>query len=287
MEHGLYEKTKKKINSDYANLDPTIYEALTNPKYEFPDPKEGDKTWSDWREEMQLREEEEKCREERTAILTDFEVLRSKVKKLLDANEASPEIEKLPIAVFDLDIAGRDQKLKAGRDVCESLHLELEHNISEMTRVSKWIRETFWDPQEVEGKSLFAILGTIEVTNYPTVAEEQDAKDHLKCAIFCKKTAYGILENDVFDPWRVYTAEQLEMEISKKQKVFREDDRRIDKLLDADDADDDDDLHDDDEDMNKKEQEEKEIAEIDMEERRAMEGKGRFSGNVTLNLKSI
>ncbi|OAD57469.1 WD repeat-containing protein 96 [Eufriesea mexicana] len=209
VEHGFYEKVKKKINSDYANLDPTIYEVLMNPKYELPDTKEGDKTWSDWRDEMQLREEEEKCREERTAILADFEVLRSKVKKLLDANEASPEIEKLPVSAFDLDIAGRDQKLKAGRDVCESLHLEMEHNIFEMKRVSRWIRETFWDSQEVQGKSLFAILGTTEVTNYPSVAEDPYEKDHLKWAIFCTTTHRYIEQSNLYPQVGYYGFNQM------------------------------------------------------------------------------
>ena len=259
-QYGVYEKMKKKIQSDYASLDPVIYELLTRRKYEFPDPRQGDKTWSDWRQEIQLREEEEKCREERTAILREFEALQGKVRKLLDANEASPEIEKLPVSFFDLDLAGRDQKLKAGRDICEDLHLELEHNISEMQRVSRWIRETFWNPQEVVGKCLYAILGTMLVTNYPEFAEEPDEKYHLQWAKFCKKTAYSSLENDEFIPWRIYTTEELQVELNKKQRLLREHERRLDLLID-------------DDDQQELELEKMAIVKAELEEQKAMAGK--------------
>ncbi|XP_076766960.1 cilia- and flagella-associated protein 43-like [Xylocopa sonorina] len=254
VEQGLHEKLRKKIASDYASLDPAIHESLTRSVYEFPGPKEGDKTWTEWREDAQVREEEEKCREERAAILKDFEALRGKVKQLLDANEASPEIEKLPVSAFDLDIKGRDQKLKAGRDVCENLHLELEHNIFEMRRVAKWIKEAFWDPQTVVGKCLYAIFGNAEVTNYPAVAEDSHAKDHLKWANFCKKTAYSVLENDRFEPWRNYTNEELEVELNKKMKLHRGDDRRIDLLLDDD------------------EEEDEGVGDVDVDQQKALEG---------------
>ncbi|CAK9809620.1 Cilia- and flagella-associated protein 43 [Anthophora quadrimaculata] len=254
MESDLYERHKKKIASDYASLDPVIYDILKRPKYEFPDPEEhGDKTWFEWREEEQIKEEEEKCREEKIAILKDFDVLRGKVKKLLDANEVSPEIERLPVAAFDLDLNGRDQKVKAGRDVCEDLRLELEHNISEMQRVSRWIRENFWKPQKILGKCLFAIFDNTQVTNYPSFVEDPYTKDHIQWAKFCKDTAYGIVVEDTFKPWQLYSEEELQVEVNKKMKLFREEDKRIDLLLDDD-------------------EEEKEVDEEEMEMQREMEG---------------
>lgn len=195
--------------------------------------------------------------------MADFEVLRGKVKKLLDTNDASPEIEKLPVSSFDLDLTNRDQKLKAGRDICENLRLELEHNISETRRVSKWIHKVFWDPQQVLGKCLFAIFGTIQVTNYPEFSEATDEKYHFQWANFCKKTAYDILENDKFEPWRIYTAEELQVELHKKQKVYYEHERRLDLLLENDD------------DQEELEEEKIAIVKADLEEQRAMQGKSR------------
>ncbi|XP_076231362.1 cilia- and flagella-associated protein 43-like [Calliopsis andreniformis] len=232
INYDLYEKQKAKIQSDYASLDPAIQDILTRPKFQFPDPEEGDKTWSEWRDEMQVLEEEEKCKEEKTAIFKDFQVLKDKVRKMLDENEMCPELERLPVSAFDLDITGRDQKLKAGRDECEDMRLQLEHQCSEMNRVAAWIRKTFWDPQEILGKSLLPIFGDREVTNYATVAENLEDQDHLRWALFCKEAVGKIMEDETFQPWRLYDGEELQVELNKRLRLRREEYRRIDLLLD-------------------------------------------------------
>lgn len=232
MGYSIYERRKSKIESDYAGLDPAIHEALMQPKFVFPDPAEGDKTWAEWRDEMQLREEEEKCKEDRAAILRDFKILQGKVKKLLDANDVAPEIEKLPVSSFDLDITGRDQKLKAGRDECEDMTSKLEHSCSEMQRVSTWIRKTFWDTQEVLGKCLISIFGDRHVTNYASTPEDPQDKDHLQWMTFCREAMNKILVPETFQPWKVYTKEELQEELSKRVKFHHENDGRIDLLLD-------------------------------------------------------
>nr|XP_031849142.1 cilia- and flagella-associated protein 43 [Nomia melanderi] len=233
VDYTLYERNRRKILSDYAGLATDIQEMLSRPKFRFPDLEEdGGKTWFEWREEDQLRREAKESERERAEILKDFEVLKNKVKTLLDANEACPDIEKLPVSAFDLDIAGRDQKLKAGRDKCEDIRLELEHSILEMNRVSMWMRETFWDPQKVLGKSLVAIFGDKVVANYPSVAEDPRAKDLLQWAHFSKESLHKIMEADTFQPWRLYTEEELEVELNKGMKLYREEDMKIDMLLD-------------------------------------------------------
>ncbi|XP_053995641.1 cilia- and flagella-associated protein 43-like [Hylaeus anthracinus] len=252
VDYTLYEKHKKKILSDYASLDPAIEDLLLRRKVEIPDPQESDKTWTEWRDEMQLQEERVKCAEERAAILRDFDILKAKVKKLLDDNETCPEIEKLPLSAFDLDITGRDQKLKAGRDTCENIRMKMEHNCSEMDRVSSWIRRTFWDPQVVVGKSLTAMLGSQEVTNYPSVAENPLTKAHLEWAHFSKDAVRRFMEGDTFQPWKVYTQEQLQIELNKRITLHREEDLRIDLLLD--------------------DEEDKEVTEEEISTQRAWEG---------------
>lgn len=232
MDRTLYEKNRKKILADYASLASDAQEMLSRPKFRFPDAEQdADKTWIEWREEDQLRRAAKESEREREEILKDFEVLKNKVKALLDANEAGPEIEKLPVSAFDLDIAGRDQKLKAGRDKCEDIRLELEHNILEMNRVSTWMRETFWDPQKVLGKSLVAIFGDKVVANYPSVAEDPRARDLLQWAHFSKESLHKIMEADTFQPWRLYTEEELEVKLNKGMKLYREEDMKIDMLL--------------------------------------------------------
>ncbi|XP_076388248.1 cilia- and flagella-associated protein 43 [Megachile rotundata] len=231
VDYNLYEKYRKKMNADYASLDATAYSLLTRPKVEFPGPEQDDETWSEWRERMQIIEETAKCEVEKADILQEFRSLKGKVKKLLDENETCPEIERLPVSSFDLDKAGRDQKLKAGRDECEDLRLKLEHDTSETKRVTNWIREAFWNPQKILGKSLVAIFGSQHVTNYPSIAEPPRAKDLLQWATFCKEILSTIVETETFRPWKLYNEQELEVELSKRMKLKEEEARRIDMFF--------------------------------------------------------
>ncbi|XP_034195521.2 cilia- and flagella-associated protein 43 [Osmia lignaria lignaria] len=252
VDYALYEKYQRKIFSDYVTLDPTAYGILTRRRSVFPGPKQKDKTWSEWREEFQILQETETCKEEKEKILQDFKALKGKVKKLVDENEVCPKIEKLPMSSFDLDKAGRDHKLKAGRDDCEDLRLKLEHDIGEMKRVTRWIRETFWNPQTILGKSIIAIFGTEHVTNYPSVAEDSNVKYRLQLATFYKEVIQTIVENETFRPWQLYDKEELEIELGKRLKLKQEERRRIDLLF--------------------AEEEDEEIVEEDTKEEIAMEG---------------
>ncbi|XP_029174556.1 cilia- and flagella-associated protein 43-like [Nylanderia fulva] len=247
-----YEEQKKKILSDYASLDPAIRSSLTRARQDFPgvDEKECG-SWEQWREDMQLQEETSFYTAEKAAIMRDLEVLKATVTQLLDANETCPEIERLPISAFDLNKADRDQKLKAAKDEREDVRMELEHLCASTDRVASWIKETFWDPQVVLGRSIFSFRGDLEVTNYPLVEGDPHFKDHLQWAHFAKDSMRSIVD-DTFQPWRNYTNEQLQVELSKPVRVYREDEkRRMDVFL---------------------EDEEREIDPEELAELRAMEG---------------
>nr|XP_033326899.1 cilia- and flagella-associated protein 43 [Megalopta genalis] len=254
VDYTLYDKNEKKVQSDYASLPSEFHEMLSGSRYQFPDPEEnGEETWFSWRKEAQLQREVAQCEEERSQILKDFEVLKGKVKALLDANEICPEIERLPVSAFDLDRAGRDQKLKAGRNQCEDLHLELEHGISEMKRVSNWLKETFWDPQKVIGKSLVAIFGDREVVNYPETEDDPRTAELLQFSQFSKDSVSMILDEDTFQSWKLYTDEELELELNKCMKLHHEADIKMDMLLEE-------------------EEDEKVISEMTLAKMRALEG---------------
>ncbi|KZC03850.1 WD repeat-containing protein 96 [Dufourea novaeangliae] len=238
MDYALYEKNRKKILSDYASLDSPILELLSRPKYRFPDPeKEGDKTWSEWRQEMQIEVEVVQCKQKKAGILKDFDVLKGKVKTLLDANETCPEIEKLTVSAFDLDITGRDYKLKAGRNKCEDIRLELEHKIHDMNRVSMILKESFWDPQKVLSKSLVALLGDRVVTNYPAFKEDLYVEDNLRWAHFEKEAVQKIVVGDTFEPWRLYNEEELDVELTRRLTLYREEDTKFAMLLEEEEED--------------------------------------------------
>lgn len=253
VDHGWYEEQKKKILSDYASLDPAIRSSLTRARQDFPaadERKYG--SWEEWREDVQLQEEARFYAAEKAAIMRDLAALKATVTQLLDANETCPEIEKLPVSVFDLNKTDRDQKLKAAKDEREDVRMELEHLCASTDRVAGWIKTTFWDPQIVFGRSIFSFHGDVEVTNYPLVEGDPYFKDHLQWAQFARDSVRSIVD-DTFQPWRNYTDDQLRTELSKPVKVYREEKkRRMDMLL---------------------EDEEREIDPEELAELRAVEGK--------------
>jgi len=232
VDYEWYETRKEKILSDYASLDPTIRISLTRTRIDFPAAGEKEfETWEEWRQNMQLQEETRFYAAEKAAIAKNLEALKSTIRQLLDANETCPEMERLPVSAFDLNKAGREQRLKTAEDEREDVRMELEHLCASMDRVASWIKATFWDPQVVLGRSIFSFRGDIEVTNYPLTEEDPYFKEHLRWAQFAKDSMRRIIY-DTFQPWHSYTDDQLQAELNKPAQVYREDERpRMDLLL--------------------------------------------------------
>ncbi|EFN76990.1 WD repeat-containing protein C10orf79 [Harpegnathos saltator] len=224
-----------KILDDYGGLEPAIRTSLTRARQDFP-PKNGDsedaETWEEWRQGAQVREEASLYAAEKAAIVKDLMALKDTVRRLLDENETRPEIERLPVSAFDVDRVGRDQKSKAAKDEREDVRMELEHVQTSADRVALWIKKTFWEPQVVQGRSIFSFRGNVELTNYPLLAEQPYLKEHLRWAQFSRESMRNIVDGDTFQPWRVYTDEQLQAELRKPVRVQREHDKyKVDVLF--------------------------------------------------------
>ncbi|XP_025074104.1 uncharacterized protein LOC105427324 [Pogonomyrmex barbatus] len=231
VDHQRYENRKEKILSDYASLDPAIRASLTRVRVDFPAAGEtGFATWEEWRQDAQLQEETRFHAAEKAAIVKDLTTLKATVKRLLDANESCPEMERLPVSAFDLNRAGRDRRLKTAKDEREDVRMELEYLCAAMDRVAGWLRATFWDPQIVLGRSIFSLRDDTEVTNYPMTAEDPYFKEHLRWAQFARDSIRSIVF-DTFQPWHSYTDEQLRAELSKLVRLYHEEERRKTDLL--------------------------------------------------------
>lgn len=237
MDYDWYEKQREKILSDYASLDPAIRASLTRVKEEFPAAGEN-KTWKEWQQSEQLKKETMLYAAEKVAVARDLAALKATVKQLLDANETRAEIERLPISAFDLNLASREAKLKAAENEREEVRAKLEHLCASTGSVADWIKRTYWDAQIVLGRSIFSFRGgDTEVTNYPLTEEDPCFKDHLRWAQFSRESIRSIIDDDTFQPWRIYTDEELRTVLSKpittdkRRKMdvfFEEEEREID-----------------------------------------------------------
>lgn len=231
VDYEWYMQQKEKILSDYASLDSSVRASLTRARVDFP--AAGEKefgTWEEWRQNMQLQEETKMYAAEKTAIAKNLESLKTTINRLLNANQICPEMEKLPVSAFDLNRAGRDQKLKMAKDEREDVRMEHAHVSASMDRIADWIKATFWDQQVVLGRSIFSFRGDTEVTNYPLIEEDPYFKEQLQWAQFARDSIRTIVR-DTYQPWRSYTDDQLQVELSKPVQLYREEERRKMDLL--------------------------------------------------------
>lgn len=211
-----YETQKSSIEADYRSLDPNIVEMLSRPLQEFASPEERQNmTWKEWIQKKRNHEEEVQCATNRRLIFSEFEILKIKIRKLIDENEICQEIEKLPISAFDVDKVTRDQKTKVAKDDREDLRLELEHNCTKMDQLSDWIKTKYWDSQLNLAKSLFSIFGTTEIENYTNDSFEPYSKEQQRWAVFNNDIISQLRKRDSFAPWRLYTTAELNSELKK------------------------------------------------------------------------
>lgn len=234
---------KSVLKNDYAVLDDSLVTALSQPTVYFaPLTERTDRTWVEWKRSRRIAQETKQHAMTRASIQNSFVALKSIVTQLMNANESCPEIEQLPLAVFDLDKVSRDQKLKAARDAREDVRCELEWNCAGMDHVSDWVKKSCWDKQQVQGQSINEIFGRFKVVNYPTIAADPLEASLLSWAQFSKQFVDDLADaNAIFHPW---TGNSSVVSVEPLPKVRRDttlsvldEKQRIDAILDEDEED--------------------------------------------------
>ncbi|XP_046822156.1 cilia- and flagella-associated protein 43-like [Vespa crabro] len=252
VDDSVYEKEKERILADYASLNSSLVSLLNPAKQGLNKFKEEiDLTWVEWIAKEKLKEEETACAQKRTSIMKDFLVLKNVVVELLNKNEIVPELERLPVSAFDLDKAEREHAMKVAKHAREDKRLEYEFNCSSMDHIAAWIKRTYWDPQKILAKSIFSILNSLEVTNFPFILENPEVKEALEYAEFQRTFLCSIVKPNYFQCWQIYTESQLELALVDPLKLTREEKVRVGELLGD---------------------EEREIDEQELAEQRAFEG---------------
>lgn len=231
--YNNYENSKN--FTDYRSLDSVIFDMLSRPLQEFaPLEERQNLTWREWIQKKIIQEEELTCANNRAAILSEFENIKTKIVKLIDENEKYLDIEKLPISAFDLDKVLREQKTKTAKDEREDTRLELEYNCKKMDELSDWLKAKYWDSQVNLSKSIFSIFGTTEVENYTNDSFKPYHKEQQRWAVFNNDIINQLRKKDSFAPWRLYTKMELNLELEKVGRLPIEDEKeRMDALLEA------------------------------------------------------
>ncbi|XP_066590868.1 cilia- and flagella-associated protein 43-like [Prorops nasuta] len=254
VDPNVYNIAKDGILAVYESMEEIVKNLLMteNPDL-IRDNEEDEKTWVEWRNDKTLADLDREYFQKKKLIRDDLFALKSELKNLLDMNDASPKIEKLPISNFDLDLVARENKMIKTREEAEELRQQLEEQCVKMGQVFNWIKLKFWDEQIILGQSIFELFDRMEVDNYPMVAEDRRLDDELKWAQFSREAMRKILENGTLEAWVPCSENDLRDHLCQPIRIHQEDERqRMDELLE--------------------EEEEEEISMEEVEEERACSG---------------
>ena len=150
-------------------------------------------------------------------LTRQVEAIRLKVQRLIEANEAKPDLEKLEREEFQLDLAEKQRVVEDGEAQLAELEKDMQYQILAQQFLRYKIKKQCWDSMEVKGKAVYTFSGKLEVSNYPLRIRSKEELSELRQVQFSRK---------------------IEVEHSKvRQGKLRE--RRASKVSEGDDDDDD------------------------------------------------
>ncbi|KAJ8674410.1 hypothetical protein QAD02_005672 [Eretmocerus hayati] len=212
-----------------------INKFLSDPIKSFMDPEASENlTWLEWKEQQKIKKESETFGKKREAVLSDYTNLKNKVIELLNKNENSSDMERLPIAAFALDENFRERSLKKAKDERQDVQNRLESDCLERDRVVHWIQKSFWDQQKVLAQSICGIFDDTEVSNYAMSADVTVSHDLAAFSRFLFQVVRELTNFDDIKPWVMYSKEELQSKFDKRIRMKRIDNENIEFLLELD-----------------------------------------------------
>ncbi|KAM4748788.1 cilia- and flagella-associated protein 43 [Rhinophrynus dorsalis] len=126
-----------------------------------------DATWLDHKLEEAIKEETEKCADQKKNIKKGIKQLRTTIQAMMRENEMLPDIEKLDQQEFNLDMEEQERlRIESEKEVTRvKQEIELE-NLSKRY-LAEIIKTECWDSMAVKGRSIMAFHTGYEVRNYP------------------------------------------------------------------------------------------------------------------------
>lgn len=182
-----------------------------------------DKPWIEIQDELKLEEQRNKYANERNAIFEEFNSIKEKLKICIDANEADPIEEQLPIQSFNLDLDGKQSLIERARNNREMEMANLKSVCAEQNELADWIKRNTWDLMEVKSTKLRGIFSKLCVENYALRCPDKERESELKRIHFWRTREQMCSAGDIFYPWIPRSVQQLEDQLALVPTVMRSD----------------------------------------------------------------
>eukprot|EP00002_Diphylleia_rotans_P030276 TRINITY_DN620_c0_g1_i6.p1 TRINITY_DN620_c0_g1~~TRINITY_DN620_c0_g1_i6.p1 ORF type:complete len:1590 (-),score=396.80 TRINITY_DN620_c0_g1_i6:241-5010(-) len=158
----------------------TDYDSLPEVEDSSPsdEPTFFEKTLREFRDE-----EERQFSYAKNAARDEIQKLRSRYQKIIESNEAVPDLERLDRSEFVIDIEMRDRLIAEGEEKVKQFVQEIEYHNAGCDLIWERVKRECWDSMEVKCILLNAFKSGRKVSNYPMrhlKPHERTIRDRIK-----------------------------------------------------------------------------------------------------------
>ncbi|XP_022540288.2 cilia- and flagella-associated protein 43 isoform X1 [Astyanax mexicanus] len=132
-------------------------------------------TWLDEKLDAVLKEESQQFAGNRESIRNGLKELRETIQAMMQENESLPDMEKLELHEFNLDVEEQKRLQAEGEQEVDRVRKEIELENLAKRYQREVLKKEFWDQMKVKGKAIKAFHSEHEVQNYPM--KERTAKE--------------------------------------------------------------------------------------------------------------
>lgn len=164
--------------------------------------------WIDMERISKLESEKLQFKQERLQIMKDFKAVKSKLRKLLDANDVATDEQRLPVQAFNLNESTTEELKERAKLEREEEHNKLLSFIISQEKINAMIIQKCWNIMERKPVKVRSIFTKLAVENYPSLPNERDHEFLAKMAVY--RETELMASHDALLPWKPTPTYQLE-----------------------------------------------------------------------------
>lgn len=191
----------------------------TKPTVGFkPDGENEGKCYLEIVEEIRIQREQEVSITARKRIWEDFELLREKIKKMLDTNEGAPPEEILSLQSFNLNKEYANQQIVQAAEERKAEDERIKRYITTQSIIIERLKQMCWKKSETKPSKLRGIFTKLKLENYPIEVGESSDK-RVKDILFWRQAEILASHEDTLHPWNPMGTSELENLLGKPPQI--------------------------------------------------------------------
>ncbi|XP_072196068.1 cilia- and flagella-associated protein 43 [Excalfactoria chinensis] len=180
-----------------------------------------DMTWLGQKIEKVIREETERFANEKKELQMGIEKLHKTIQKMMHENEQVPDIEKLELQEFNLDVEEQEKAQAEAEQEVARVREKIEMEILANCYLQDVIRHECWDSMCVKGRAVKCFHLACEVKNYPLKKRDEEELRTLEKVLCLRKIEAANLK-----------VHKTDLEIKSKTVLFKEEERTGEVMVD-------------------------------------------------------